>query len=129
MITHKVTGGGELQLAVHEYGRPNGKPILFIHGINQSHLIWSRQYQSALAEEFRLVFLDNRGHGMSEKPTASDHYTQPELWADDVHAVISQLQLHKPTSSDGLMGDSLSTTTWPSMERLTLAASITSARR
>jgi non-heme chloroperoxidase len=93
---HTITGGGDLQLAVHEYGRPDGKPILFIHGINQSHLVWSRQYQSALAEEFRLVFLDNRGHGMSEKPTASDHYTQAQLWADDVQAVISELELQKP---------------------------------
>ena len=95
MITHKISGGGDLQLAVHEYGRPDGEPIVFIHGITQSHLSWSKQYQSTLADEFRLL-PDNRGHGMSEKPAASDHYTKAELWADDVKAAITELELHKP---------------------------------
>ena len=92
---HTIPGGGGLRIAVHEYGRPNGKPILLIHGITQSHLSWSKQYQSTLADEFRLICPDNRGHGMSEKPTANDHYTQAELWADDVQAVITQLELTK----------------------------------
>jgi non-heme chloroperoxidase len=93
---HTITGGGGLQLAVHEYGQPEGKPLLLIHGFSQCHLGWSKQYQSRLADEFRLVCLDNRGHGMSEKPTAAEHYTQAELWADDVHAVITGLALRKP---------------------------------
>lgn len=35
---HTISGGGGLQLAVHEYGQPDGKPILLIHGLNQCHL-------------------------------------------------------------------------------------------
>lgn len=96
MSVHTITGGGGLQLAVHEYGQPQGKPILLIHGYSQCHLVWSKQYQSPLADEFRLVCLDNRGHGMSEKPTTLEHYTQAERWADDVDAVITELALHKP---------------------------------
>ena len=96
MPLHTITGGGGLQLAVHEYGQPHGKPILLIHGFSACHLIWSKQYHSSLADEFRLVCLDNRGHGMSEKPTASEHYTQGERWADDVQAVITGLALGKP---------------------------------
>lgn len=96
MTMHKVTGGGGLQLAVHEYGQPQGKPILLIHGFSSCHLIWARQYQSSLADEFRLICFDNRGHGMSDKPTASEHYTQAERWADDVQAVMTALALRKP---------------------------------
>jgi pimeloyl-ACP methyl ester carboxylesterase len=96
MPIHTITGGGGLQLAVHEYGQPHGKPILLIHGFSQCHLVWSKQYQSPLADEFRLVCPDNRGHGMSEKPTTSEHYTQGERWAEDVQAVITGLALHKP---------------------------------
>ena len=96
MPIHTITGGGRLQLAVHEYGQPHGKPILLIHGFSQCHLAWSKQFQSSLADEFRLVCPDNRGHGMSEKPTTSEHYTQGELWAEDVHAIITGLALHKP---------------------------------
>jgi pimeloyl-ACP methyl ester carboxylesterase len=96
MPIHRISGGGGLQLAVHEYGQSNGKPILLIHGFSQCHLVWSKQYQSPLADEFRLVCLDNRGHGMSEKPTALEHYTQAERWADDVQAVITGLALRQP---------------------------------
>ncbi|HEX6950098.1 MAG TPA: alpha/beta hydrolase [Nitrospira sp.] len=96
MAVHNITGGGALRLAVHEYGSPEGKPIVLIHGINQCSLVWQRQYRSALAEEFRLVCLDIRGHGMSEKPTGPEHYSQADLWADDVHAVLSALSLRNP---------------------------------
>jgi pimeloyl-ACP methyl ester carboxylesterase len=33
---------------------------------------------------------------MSEKPTGLEHYTQDDLWADDIHAVITGLALRKP---------------------------------
>ncbi len=40
--------------------------------------------------------LDNRGHGMSDKPLEEEHYTDERLWADDVAAVISDLDLERP---------------------------------
>lgn len=91
-----ISGGGGLRLAVHEFGQPDGRTILLIPGINLCSLAWLKQYQSALAEEFRLICLDPRGHGMSEKPTASDQYGQPTLWADDIHGVLTTLSLRKP---------------------------------
>jgi len=96
MQIHKITGGAGLQLAVHEYGEPHGKSIVLIHGFSQSHIAWCKQYQGPLADEFRLVCPDIRGHGMSEKPLAIDHYTEGESWADDVQAIIAELDLHKP---------------------------------
>jgi non-heme chloroperoxidase len=93
---HEVAGGGGLRLHVREWGRADGPPILFIHGLSQSHLCWARQYQSALAEEFRLVAHDLRGHGMSEAPLEPEHYTDGRLWADDVAAIIQQLRLDRP---------------------------------
>jgi pimeloyl-ACP methyl ester carboxylesterase len=93
---HTVRGGGGLRLHVREWGREDGPPILFIHGLSQSHLCWARQYESALAEEFRLVAYDLRGHGMSEAPLGPEHYTNGALWADDVAAIIDQLGLERP---------------------------------
>jgi non-heme chloroperoxidase len=93
---HTVRGGGGLALHVREWGRPDGSPILLIHGWSQSHLCWARQYESALAEEFRLVAYDLRGHGMSEAPPGPEHYTDGRLWADDLAAVIDQLGLDRP---------------------------------
>jgi pimeloyl-ACP methyl ester carboxylesterase len=46
---------------------------------------------STLTRELRLVAMDNRGHGLSEKP--EDAYGDSGLWADDVRAVIDTLEL------------------------------------
>src|SRR5258708_20475371 len=92
MKTHRVAGGGG-QLHVVETGNPQGRPILFIHGASQ----WNRQMNSSLAEEHRLVALDMRGHGLSDKPPAG--YNDAKLWADDVNAVIQTLNLDHPVLS------------------------------
>ena len=57
-----------MQLHLVETGNPSGQAILFIHGWSESHLVWARQLNSPLSERFRLVALDNRGHGDSDKP-------------------------------------------------------------
>lgn len=52
---------------------------------------------SSLAEKYRLVALDMRGHGRSDKPR--DGYDDSKLWADDVDAVIRTLDLDHPVLS------------------------------
>ncbi|HEY7208579.1 MAG TPA: alpha/beta hydrolase [Gaiellaceae bacterium] len=96
MKAHTVSGGGGLRLHVREWGKPDGQPILFVHGWSQNHLCWDRQYESPLAEEFRLVAYDLRGHGMSEAPLEPEHYTDARLWADDVAAIVAELRLERP---------------------------------
>ena len=97
MKTHKITGGGGVQLHVVETGNPKGRPILFIHGVSQCRLTWNRQLDSKLADDHRLVALDMRGHGLSDKP--SNAYGDSKLWADDVNAVITTLGLDHPVLS------------------------------
>jgi len=97
MKTHRVAGGGGVHLHVVETGNPQGRPILFIHGASQCWLQWNRQMNSSLAEEHRLVALDMRGHGLSDKP--HDGYNDAKLWADDVNAVIQTLNLDHPVLS------------------------------
>ena len=96
MTIHTVEGGGGLRLHVREWGPADAPPILLIHGLSQNHLCWTRQYQSTLAGEFRLVAYDLRGHGMSQAPLEPEHYTDAQLWADDVAAIIQQLGLDGP---------------------------------
>ncbi len=97
MKTHKVTGGGGVQLHVVETGNQRGRPVLFLHGISQSSLTWNLQMSSSLADEHRLVAMDLRGHGLSDKPR--DAYTDSKLWADDISAVIQSLSLDHPVLS------------------------------
>ena len=94
--SYTVRGGGGLRLHVREWGKPDGPPILFIHGWSQNHLCWAKQYESSLADEFRLVAYDLRGHGMSEAPPEPEHYTADELWADDLAAIMNELRLDRP---------------------------------
>ena len=49
---------------------------------------------SDLADTFRLVAMDLRGHGLSGKPP--DSYGDSQVWADDVQAVIRALNLDHP---------------------------------
>ena len=93
MKSHYITGGGGTRLHVVETGNPEGRPILFIHGFSQCWLTWSRQMNSELAADHRLVAMDLRGHGLSEKPR--DAYGESKLWADDVHAVLQSLRLEQ----------------------------------
>ena len=122
MQTHTITGGDGIQLHVVEAGNADGKAILFIHGYSQCHLAWGKQIESELAEEFRLVAMDIRGHGLSEKPR--DAYGDSQLWADDVNAVITTLGLEQPVLAGWSYGGRLSATTCIIMAKKASAASI-----
>lgn len=94
MKSHTIPSSDGVELHIDEAGTPNGRPLLFIHGYTQSRLAWNKQMESALGDEFRLIAMDNRGHGLSEKP--HDAYEASERWADDVQAVIDTLELADP---------------------------------
>jgi pimeloyl-ACP methyl ester carboxylesterase len=94
MEHHRITGGGGIQLHLVETGNPRGRPIVFIHGISQCSLSWRRQLGSDLADDFRLIAMDLRGHGLSDRPR--EGYGDSKLWADDVNASIQALKLDHP---------------------------------
>ncbi len=94
MQSHTIAGGGGIRLHLAETGHSGGRPILFIHGFSQCSLAWGRQLDSELADSFRLVAMDMRGHGLSDKP--HDGYSDARLWADDVNAAIQAQGLDHP---------------------------------
>ncbi|HSW22450.1 MAG TPA: alpha/beta hydrolase [Burkholderiaceae bacterium] len=86
-----------LDLAVQDWGRGTcTRDVLLIHGFSQSHLAWLKQVSGPLAEAFRLVSFDIRGHGLSDKPGEAEAYRDPGRWADDVRSVIAQAGLVRP---------------------------------
>lgn len=93
---YDIRGGDGVRLRAHEWGNPTGPAILFIHGWSQCDMCWGAQVASPLADRFRMVTFDNRGHGMSEKPLDPGSYTNPQLWADDIAAVIEHTRLAQP---------------------------------
>ncbi len=70
-----------------------GPPLVLQHGFTQSLESWrANGYVQALSQDFRLVLIDARGHGASDKPHDNAAYA-PELRAGDVTAVLDQLSI------------------------------------
>jgi non-heme chloroperoxidase len=93
---YDIHGGAGVRLRAHEWGHRDGPAILFVHGWSQCDMCWDAQVRSPLAERFRMVTFDCRGHGMSEKPLDAACYADGRLWADDVAAVIEATDLERP---------------------------------
>src|SRR5512139_578071 len=85
-----------VSIAAQQWGNPDGPEILLIHGFSQSHLSWSRQFRGDLAQSFRLLTYDIRGHGGSDKPLDEVFYRDPRRWAAEVKAVMEAAKLKKP---------------------------------
>lgn len=91
-----ATSSDGLRLSARAYGAEGAPEILFLHGLGQSRLSWNRQV-SALADRFRIITWDLRGHGDSDRPASIAAYSDAGVWADDVHSVISAASLRRPT--------------------------------
>jgi non-heme chloroperoxidase len=85
-----------VMISAQEWGNPNGPEILFIHGFSQSYLSWSRQVRSELANSFRMITYDIRGHGESDKPLDQAYYKDHKRWADELKTVIDGAKLKNP---------------------------------
>ena len=91
-----VEGAGGVPLNVVTAGDPASPAILLIHGLGQSHYSFVRQMDSDLADDYYLVSFDLRGHGASGKPWTTEAYSESEVWARDVAAVIAATGLDRP---------------------------------
>lgn len=83
-------------LCVYETGKTDGPTLVLLHGFSQSYGVFKRQFESTLANDYRLVAFDLRGHGCSGKPSTNEAYATPEIWARDVKAVLDAKQVTKP---------------------------------
>jgi pimeloyl-ACP methyl ester carboxylesterase len=82
------TPAGPLRLAVTDKGK--GRPILMLHGIATSSFTW-QAIEPALAKNYRVIAVDLRGFGASDKPL-DDHYSIFDQ-ADAIQAFIEQENL------------------------------------
>jgi hypothetical protein len=76
-----------------DLGNPAGPPVLLIHGYMASaDLNWRIPgVMRALERDYRIIAIDNRGHGRSDKPTGEASYG-PNM-AEDAVRLLDHLQL------------------------------------
>ncbi|MXX17937.1 MAG: alpha/beta hydrolase [Dehalococcoidia bacterium] len=80
----RTTASGDLKLAYQEWGPDDGPVILALHGFGVSGHMFDEFGQRA-SDRYRLINLDQRGHGDSEWASDGD-YTR-EAFVADVEAV------------------------------------------
>jgi pimeloyl-ACP methyl ester carboxylesterase len=78
-------------ISIHYRAEGNGPPLILGHGVtDSSDVFYERGYVAALKPKYRLVLIDARGHGQSDKPHDPPSYT-PEKFASDIVAVLDDL--------------------------------------
>lgn len=88
-VDRRVTARG-MSFHYVEWGRPEAPPVLCFHGITQTAHSWD-EVAAALAEEYRVLCFDQRGHGDSDW-AADGTYTRQEM-AADIAALVDALGL------------------------------------
>jgi pimeloyl-ACP methyl ester carboxylesterase len=95
--------GGDLQ--VREDGQRDGTPLVLLHGFAGS-MHWWTPLAERLRSDFRLIRIDELGHGGSEKP--DDGYSI-EHQAEQVARVLSALRVEKAVIVGHSMGGEVAT--------------------
>jgi pimeloyl-ACP methyl ester carboxylesterase len=90
-----MPNAGNHGVRIHYRVEGDGPPLVLQHGYTQSVVDWDDAgYVAALRDEFRLILIDSRGHGASDKPHDPAAYTLDKR-AGDVVAVLDDLGISK----------------------------------
>ncbi|MCB0948423.1 MAG: alpha/beta hydrolase [Mycobacterium sp.] len=76
-----VRSADGVRLHTEVFGPPDGHPVVLAHGITCALRVWSHQIAD-LAERYRVIAYDHRGHGRSSVPRRRDSYSLDYLAAD-----------------------------------------------
>lgn len=84
---------GDVGIAYFDVGPRDGHPVLLIHGFaSTAHVNWvfTGWVRTLSDAGYRVIALDNRGHGESDKPHDEASYT-PQVMAGDSLALLGHL--------------------------------------
>ncbi|MDY6996579.1 MAG: alpha/beta hydrolase [Actinomycetota bacterium] len=83
----EVRSADGVRLHTEVFGRADGYPIVLAHGITCAIPVWAHQI-AELAEHYRVIAYDHRGHGRSGVPPRRGGYSIDHL-AADLDAVLA----------------------------------------
>lgn len=91
--SYYVSGYNEVPIYVSTNQVKSDIALIFIHGTSHSHCVWDKQFCSTIAQRYKCLRFDLRGHGLSSRDCAD--YEKSQSWAGDLKAVIDSAQTKK----------------------------------
>src|SRR5580692_5897680 len=91
-----------VRLHITDVGK--GRPVVLIHGFPLSDEMYEYQYEALAKAGFRAIGITMRGFGQSDKPGTGYSY---DTYADDIKAVLDQLQLDNVVLGGFSMGGAI----------------------
>jgi len=80
---------------IHYQVEGKGPSVVLLHGLAETHETWEiASYAESLKQHYKLVLMDARGHGNSDKPHDPKVYSM-KLMVTDVIAVLDDLHINK----------------------------------
>jgi pimeloyl-ACP methyl ester carboxylesterase len=107
-VIRRVKTNG-IELSVAEYGK-SGPPLVLLHGIGSRYVSWWPVI-GPLADHFRLIIPDLRGHGDSDKPETGYLFVD---YADDLDGLLAAFGIDRPCILGHSLG-ALTALTWASI--------------
>src|SRR5215471_14925698 len=108
-------------ITLHYDSRGQGEPLLLIMGYRGSGFMWGDELLTLLSQHFRVIYFDNRGTGLSDKPETL--YTIP-MMADDAAGLLRHLSIRQAhvfgVSMGGMIAQELALRHPQMVRRLTL---------
>ncbi len=96
-----------IRIRVVERGDPAAPPIVLVHGWGCTVYVFRYNMPDIAAAGYRVVALDLKGHGLSDKPAGADEYTIEAL-VEHLREALDALGLERPVLAGHSLGGSLS---------------------
>jgi pimeloyl-ACP methyl ester carboxylesterase len=97
----KLVDAGGVKLATYEYGNPSSPAVLMLHGFLSTGLTW-HDVSSALAKDWHVIAVDQRGRSFSDPAPGGDYST--DAYVRDACGVLKALHIERVAAVGHSMG-------------------------
>jgi pimeloyl-ACP methyl ester carboxylesterase len=95
-----------MKVRVVERGDRDAPPVVLVHGLGCTAYTFHRNMPALAEAGFRAIAVDLKGHGLSDKPLASEEYTIDSL-VEHLRDILDALALERPALAGHSLGGSL----------------------
>ncbi|MEM9566715.1 MAG: alpha/beta hydrolase, partial [Cyanobacteria bacterium P01_E01_bin.34] len=88
MPSYQHFASTRINLSYLEWGQEAGDPVVLLHGLGDTALVWSSLGETLASSEFHAIAPDMRGHGNSDKPNNGYDFL---TLIDDLEALMDEL--------------------------------------